>query len=61
MIGIVAGSDARIMFIYWTALEGYRGQSLGKRAMNIKVTGMDGQKIGYGTAALESFGNAFIQ
>lgn len=55
-----AGSNALLMFIYWTALEGYRGQSIGKMALNLAVTDMDGQKIGYANAAIESFGKAFL-
>jgi len=55
-----AGSNALLMFIYWTVLEGYRGQSIGKMALNLAVTDMDGQKIGYADAAIESFGKAFL-
>ena len=49
-----------MLFIYWTALESYRGQSLGKMVMNIAVTGRSGEDIGLADAAVESFGKAFL-
>jgi uncharacterized RDD family membrane protein YckC len=51
---------AAILFIYWTVLEGYRGQSLGKMLLNIVVTGPFGESIGFWDAAVESFGKAFL-
>ena len=43
-------------------MEGFqgRGQSIGKMVMNLKVVNRDGTKIRYKTAAIESFGKAFI-
>jgi uncharacterized RDD family membrane protein YckC len=49
-----------LLFVYWTALEGYRGQSLGKMLLNIVVTGLLGESIGFRDAALEAFGKAFL-
>ena len=49
-----------LMFIYWTALEGYRGQSLGKMLLDIAVTGPYGESIRFRDAAIESFGKAFL-
>lgn len=49
-----------LLFVYWTVLEGYRGQSLGKMILNIVVVGPDGEKIGFGDSALESLGKAFL-
>lgn len=49
-----------LLFVYWTALEGYRGQSLGKMFMNIIVTGPAGESIGFRDSAIESFGKAFL-
>lgn len=54
------GIDGVLLFLYWTVLEGYRGQSIGKMALNIKVTGRTGDDIGYTAAAIESFGKAFL-
>jgi uncharacterized RDD family membrane protein YckC len=51
---------AAMLFIYWTALEGYRGQSLGKMLLNIVVTGPLGESIRFSDAAVESFGKAFL-
>lgn len=48
------------LWIYWTALEGYRGQSAGKVVMKIAVTDRRGEAIDYATAAVESFGKAFL-
>ena len=36
-----------LLFIYWTVLEGYRGQSMGKMLLNIVVVGLVGEKIGF--------------
>ncbi len=51
---------AALLFIYWTVLEGYRGQSLGKMLFNIVVTGPLGESIRFRDAALECFGKAFL-
>jgi uncharacterized RDD family membrane protein YckC len=48
------------LFLYWTLLEGYSGKSIGKMALNLRVTGRSGEKIGFGAAALSSFGKAFL-
>ncbi len=49
-----------LLFIYWTSLEGYRGQSLGKMILNIAVTSSSKEKVGWADAAVESFGKAFL-
>ncbi len=54
------GVSGFLLFAYWTILEGYKGQSIGKMALNLKVTDRKGEKIGYRVAALQSFGKAFI-
>lgn len=56
----LSSDDALVLFIYWTLMEGYRGQSLGKMALNLKVTDMRGEKIDLPKAAIESFGKAFL-
>ncbi|MDD4652390.1 MAG: RDD family protein [Methanothrix sp.] len=58
IVGILLLAGA--LFIYWTALEGYRGQSLGKMVLNIVVTGPLGEDISYKDAAVEAFGKAFL-
>ena len=54
------GISGVLMFTYWTLLEGYNGQSIGKMALGLKVTDRSGRKIDFGVAALESCGKAFI-
>ncbi|MFZ3093557.1 MAG: RDD family protein [Methanothrix sp.] len=49
-----------LLFIYWTSLEGYRGQSVGKMFLKIAVTGPYGEQIRFRDAAEESFGKAFL-
>ena len=41
-------------------MDGAYGQSFGKMVMRLKVTRLDGSKIGMGAAALESIGKAFL-
>jgi uncharacterized RDD family membrane protein YckC len=49
-----------LTFLYWTVLEGYRGQSIGKIMLNLAVVGQFGESIGFKDAAIESFGKAFL-
>lgn len=49
-----------LLFVYWTVLEGYRGQSMGKMLLNIVVVGLDGEKIGFKDSSVESLGKAFF-
>ena len=54
------GLSTLVAFLYWTVLEGYNGQSIGKMIFNIKMTGEKGEKIDYIRAAISSFGKAFL-
>lgn len=54
------GLETLLIFIYWTVMEGFRGQSIGKMVMNLKVVNRDGSKISYRTAAIESLPKAFL-
>jgi uncharacterized RDD family membrane protein YckC len=54
------GFESIFFFAYWTIMEGFRGQSIGKMVMNLKVVNRDGTKISYATSALESLGKAFL-
>ncbi len=49
-----------LLFLYWTLLEGFRGQSLGKMVLGIAVVGPFGERIGFKDAAIESFGKSFL-
>lgn len=53
-------AQSLLLFIYWTVLEGHRGQSFGKMAMNLAVAGSNGERIGFADSAVESFGKAFL-
>lgn len=48
------------LFLYWMLMEGRYGQSFGKMIMRIRVTRLDGSRLGMGNAALESVGKAFL-
>src|SRR5208337_556695 len=54
------GIETLFFFLYWTICESYKGQSIGKMVMNIRVVNRDGTKIHWGTAAIESLGKAFV-
>jgi uncharacterized RDD family membrane protein YckC len=54
------GFETIFFFAYWTVMEGFRGQSIGKMVMNLRVVNRDGTKISYTTAAIESIGKAFL-
>jgi uncharacterized RDD family membrane protein YckC len=54
------GFEMLLIFAYWTVMEGFRGQSIGKMVMNLKVVNRNGTKITYTTAAIESLPKAFL-
>ena len=49
-----------VLWIYFTLLEGFAGQSLGKRAIGLMVLRVDGQKLFYDYAAVRNFGKVFL-
>jgi uncharacterized RDD family membrane protein YckC len=49
-----------LLWVYSTLLEGFNGQSLGKRIVGLKVVKTDGKKISYDHAAIRNFGKAFL-
>jgi uncharacterized RDD family membrane protein YckC/DNA-binding transcriptional ArsR family regulator len=49
-----------LFWVYSTMLEGFNGQSLGKRALGLKVVKTDGKKASYDQAAVRNFGKAFL-
>jgi uncharacterized RDD family membrane protein YckC/DNA-binding HxlR family transcriptional regulator len=49
-----------LFWVYSTLLEGFNGQSLGKRLLGLKVVRTDGKKISYDHAAIRNFGKAFL-
>lgn len=54
------GFQILIFFLYWTIMEGYWGQSIGKMVMNLKVVNRDGSRVRFPMAAVESIGKAFL-
>ena len=49
-----------IMWIYSTLLEGFSGQSIGKRVLGLKVVQTDGRKLSYDHAAVRNFGKVLL-
>jgi uncharacterized RDD family membrane protein YckC/DNA-binding transcriptional ArsR family regulator len=49
-----------LLWVYSTLLEGFNGQSLGKRVIGLKVVRTDGKKMSYDHAAIRNFGKAFL-
>jgi uncharacterized RDD family membrane protein YckC len=49
-----------VFMAYWTYFESTTGQSIGKKLLHLKTTTLDGKKIEAKTAAIESFGKAFL-
>jgi uncharacterized RDD family membrane protein YckC len=45
-----------LMWVYSTLLEGFNGQSVGKRIIGLKVVRTDGKKMSYDHAAVRNFG-----
>ena len=45
-----------LLWLYSTLLEGFNGQSLGKRLLGLKVVRTDGKKMSYDHAAIRNFG-----
>ena len=63
VLGFLTGSVSTVLFItvgllwlYSTLLEGFDGQSLGKRVIGLKVVRTDGKKMSYDHAAVRNFG-----
>jgi uncharacterized RDD family membrane protein YckC len=45
-----------LIWLYSTLLEGFNGQTIGKRLMGLKVVRIDGKKLSYDHAAVRNFG-----
>jgi len=52
--------SSTIFFAYWVILEYKTGQTIGKKVLNLKVTGMSGNKPNLKGIILSSFGKAFL-
>jgi uncharacterized RDD family membrane protein YckC len=49
-----------LLWLYSTLLEGFNGQSLGKRVLGLKVVRTDGKKMSYDHAAIRNFGKILV-
>jgi uncharacterized RDD family membrane protein YckC len=49
-----------LLWGYSTLLEGFNGQTIGKRVIGLKVVRTDGKKMSYDHAAVRNFGKAFL-
>src|SRR3990170_8380666 len=49
-----------LFWVYFTLLEGFAGQSLGKRLIGLMVVRLDGKKPFYDHAAVRNFGKVFL-
>jgi uncharacterized RDD family membrane protein YckC len=49
-----------VFMAYWTYFESTTGQSIGKKLLHLKTTGLNGRNIDAKTAVIESFGKAFL-
>jgi uncharacterized RDD family membrane protein YckC/DNA-binding transcriptional ArsR family regulator len=49
-----------LLWIYSTLLEGFSGQTIGKRALGLKVVQTDGRKLSYEHAAVRNFGKILL-
>ncbi len=49
-----------LLWGYSTLLEGFKGQTIGKRILRLRVVRTDGKKMSYDQAAVRNFGKAFL-
>lgn len=52
--------DLGLLWVYSTLLEGFSGQSIGKRTLGLKVVRADGGKLSYEHAAVRNFGKVLL-
>jgi uncharacterized RDD family membrane protein YckC len=49
-----------LLFMYSTLLEGFSGQTLGKRVVGLKVVRLDGKNLNYEYSAVRNLGKTFL-
>ena len=49
-----------IFFVYWTILEYKKGQTIGKKILNLKITDMHGKPPDWKGVMISSFGKTFL-
>ena len=57
---VMAFLPLALLWVYSTLLEGFNGQTLGKRIIGLKVVRTDGKRMSYDHAAVRNFGKAFL-
>jgi uncharacterized RDD family membrane protein YckC/DNA-binding HxlR family transcriptional regulator len=55
-ISVALFTTVGLLWLYSTLLEGFNGQSIGKRVTGLKVVRTDGKKMSYDHAAVRNFG-----
>jgi uncharacterized RDD family membrane protein YckC len=58
--GAVPFATLGLLFVYSTLLEGFYGQTLGKRVAGLNVVRLDGKKVGYEHSVVWNFGKTFL-
>jgi len=59
-INVIVFLTLALFWLYSTLLEGFAGQSLGKRIVGLKVVRTDGKRLSYDQLAVRNFGKAFL-
>ena len=54
------GPISIVFFLYWLILETKTGKSIGKMALHLKITNLNGGKADIKSIAISSFGKAFL-
>jgi len=49
-----------VFFLYWLILEYKTGQSIGKMALRLKITNLNGEPADFKSIAISSFGKSFL-
>jgi len=53
-------SNSLVFFAYWTLMESSKGQSIGKMALKIKTTNLEGKQADIKSIAIGAFGKSFL-
>jgi uncharacterized RDD family membrane protein YckC len=59
-INLIVFLTLALLWGYSTLLEGFAGQSLGKRIVGLRVIRIDGKKLSYDYAVVRNFDKAFL-
>lgn len=59
-VNLIVFLTLALLWGYSTLLEGFAGQTLGKRIVGLRVIRIDGKKLSYDYAAVRNFGKAFL-